>query len=307
MHPYVTGLPIVIAALNLVGSLSSFIGSAFIIVTYVILPTKCHFRHVLILNLATSDCLNALNQCISSLYILITRQGLSTGSACVANGFIGQFTVQATDCSILAIAIATVFTITQFKLQTTDVIWSTRTIIVVTVGVWIIPVITSLIALVKGWYAPATGSWCWIVENPGYIRYALNHGWRFSFIFIEVVLYIYLYAFLTKHYRYLSKAVDSPKAYSREEPVLDPRHRSVQRILLLNAYPLAYIILWIPGIANRLVELSGHTSRITQVLQASTQFVGLANALTYGWNESIAKQLYRKLDLDSNSDSERPV
>ena len=69
------------------------------------------------------------------------------------------------------------------------------------------------------------------------------------------------------------------------------RYQAIRRMLLLNAYPLAYIILWIPGIVNRLIEASGHTSRVMQVIQASTQFVGLANALTYGWNERIATRV----------------
>ncbi|KAF8337207.1 G protein-coupled glucose receptor regulating Gpa2-domain-containing protein [Amanita rubescens] len=71
----------------------------------------------------------------------------------------------------------------------------------------------------------------------------------------------------------------------------NPQYQAIQRVLLLNAYPLAYIILWIPGIANRLIEATGHSSSVMQILQASTQLVGLANALTYGWNERVAKQL----------------
>jgi hypothetical protein len=74
----------------------------------------------------------------------------------------------------------------------------------------------------------------------------------------------------------------------------DSRLKAIEKVLLLNAYPLLYIILWIPGLANRLVEASGHTSEVTQVLQCSTQFVGLANALTFGWNEEVARQLKQR-------------
>ncbi len=56
----------------------------------------------------------------------------------------------------------------------------------------------------------------------------------------------------------------------------------MQKIFLLNAYPIMYIILWIPGIANRIAEASGHSSRVVNILMASTQYVGLANAITYG-------------------------
>jgi len=66
------------------------------------------------------------------------------------------------------------------------------------------------------------------------------------------------------------------------------RNKKIQRALLLNAYPIAYILLWLPGLVNRLVELStGKSSFVLQVLQSSTQFVGVANAITYGFNERM--------------------
>ena len=66
---------------------------------------------------------------------------------------------------------------------------------------------------------------------------------------------------------------------------------AIEKVLLLNAYPLLYIILWIPGLANRLAEATGHSSKVLQVMQSTTQFVGLANAFTFGWNEEVARQL----------------
>ncbi|KLU87233.1 hypothetical protein MAPG_06234 [Magnaporthiopsis poae ATCC 64411] len=69
--------------------------------------------------------------------------------------------------------------------------------------------------------------------------------------------------------------------------------REVQRMLLLNAYPILYVILWIPGIVNRLMEAAGHpvTGRAAQALQSSSQFIGLANALTYGFNRHIRHRI----------------
>ena len=79
----------------------------------------------------------------------------------------------------------------------------------------------------------------------------------------------------------------------------DARYQAVQRALLLNAYPLAYIVLLLPGLANRLIEAAGHTSYVAQFMQATTQLVGLANALTYGWNERVAKQLRERFSTRS--------
>lgn len=65
-----------------------------------------------------------------------------------------------------------------------------------------------------------------------------------------------------------------------------PAPPNLKRMLLMNGYPIAYIILWIPGMANRLVEVINGSSPVwLRALQASTQFVGLANAVTYGLNE----------------------
>ncbi len=65
--------------------------------------------------------------------------------------------------------------------------------------------------------------------------------------------------------------------------------------MLLNAYPVFYIILWIPGLANRIAEATGHEVYTLQVLQASTQLIGFANAVTFGWNERIGRHLGARL------------
>jgi hypothetical protein len=70
------------------------------------------------------------------------------------------------------------------------------------------------------------------------------------------------------------------------------RNKKIQRSLLLNAYPIAYVLLWLPGLINRFVELTtGRTNFALQVLQSSTQFVGVANAITYGFNERVRRRL----------------
>lgn len=62
-------------------------------------------------------------------------------------------------------------------------------------------------------------------------------------------------------------------------------------MLLLNAYPIMYVILWLPGIVNRLLEATGHESKTLAVLQSSSQYVGFANALTYGFNEHLRERI----------------
>jgi hypothetical protein len=71
--------------------------------------------------------------------------------------------------------------------------------------------------------------------------------------------------------------------------------REIKKMLLLNAYPMLYIILWTPGIINRLMEAAGHKSRVLTIMQCTTQFVGLANAITYGFNEHLRKSVMKDL------------
>lgn len=66
------------------------------------------------------------------------------------------------------------------------------------------------------------------------------------------------------------------------KPTPDP---AIFKILLLNIYPITYLLLWLPGIANRVAESAGCQVRALVVAQCSTQFIGLANAGVYVWRE----------------------
>jgi hypothetical protein len=100
-------------------------------------------------------------------------------------------------------------------------------------------------------------------------------------------------------------ATNSLQNYNDDIPTphqtnLNSEYRKVRKILRMRSYPTLCVILWIPGIANRLVEASGGSSKVLQLMQASTQFVGLANAVTYGWNEKIYMQLREKFQKRSD-------
>ncbi|KAK6342238.1 hypothetical protein TWF730_001715 [Orbilia blumenaviensis] len=464
-----TTLSFTIAVLNLIGSLSSFFGSGFIVVTYLLLPIKRHFRHSLILNLAIADFINSTNNSTSGLWRLLQRREIPDSPGCVANGFIGQLSVQATDTSILAIAIVTVWSLTR-KTTICETLPRTTTALICA-ATWLLPITTSFIVLGMNRYGPVSGNWCWIKAEPSYFRYVMTHGWRFAFIFCEIVMYTYLHFYIRKRFGafldasrcsshtgrstvrdvgtefrndsmairldsvavrndslappptmgqgpYIQRSdsqmplsiteegdirpvgargqdLESGEAFVRTEvwisetyyneddlpahavtttitspnnnnglevPAEDQRpdtantiesttrrpkfsnpfahrrldendmadidaavpdakeenerkirqqnasrSRRVRRILLLNAYPAMYILLWIPGIINRLIEASGGKSSVMQIMQASTQFVGLANAITYGWNERVWRQLKDHIADRWGSDRKKSV
>ncbi|KAJ5056906.1 G protein-coupled glucose receptor regulating Gpa2-domain-containing protein [Bipolaris maydis] len=390
-----------VAVPTLVGSLCSAVATSCVLVCYVIYADQQRsFRHVLVLNLALAEFINSVNNSVSGIWVVAHQHDLSDGVACSLNGWVGQWSVQAADFSILAIAIVTLLTITR-KTYMPNV--STLKKVLICSSCWIMPTISSCTVLGLNQFTPVSGNWCWISAKRTDLRYGLAHGWRFAIIFITIGIYVYIWIYMKRHfsalhassmgkstdpassvmrrkfrrddafqlksesevelhkinveYRYevkhaksgsvgkaqfapspvkaakddsiqsdaTSKA-PSPNGSPYAHPAVDAERdieaartetaiagtqgpptnvtgtlyngvsgrnveKEIQRMLLLNAYPILYIILWAPGMINRLVEASGHTSQTLTILQCSTQFIGLANALTYGFNEHLKKMV----------------
>jgi hypothetical protein len=70
----------------------------------------------------------------------------------------------------------------------------------------------------------------------------------------------------------------------------DPRIRVVAQ---MTAYPILYVLLWIPGIVNRGVEASGRTSVTLQYLQASTQLIGLVDTIIFAAQQRNRRTTYQ--------------
>lgn len=302
--------------------------------------------------------------------------------------------------------------------------------VAICLSVWVVPVITTIIAASQGAMGPVSGNWCWIMSTRTDLRYALTHGWRIAIIFCTTGIYIFVWWFMHRHFRSIvstdgstttkgswmsrrrgfKKMKNDPAAATEaeqqqtelsmmsksrisrigndwelsapeaayigdddahsdadegrrhqqrgslsdvseddeiDEEEEDERYghggrrarfaeqehkhlereakgggggerptfndlrttdsefptrrqtrnmeREIKRVLLLNAYPIMYVVLWIPGLTNRFMEATGHKSdsRVLAALQASSQFVGLANALTYGFNTALRTKCKR--------------
>lgn len=278
---------------------------------------------------------------------------LVASPACTFNGWIEQLSVQATDFSILAISLATLYVVLQRGRLAQE---STPKTILICSSTWLVPLITSTTVTAMGEMKPVSGSWCWISKTRTDLRYGMTHGWRIAIIFITVGIYSYVWWFVSRNFKSLRGIYDSARSKSshpgqgldheesnialvdndavgaghlphemvspmpaatrpsgddRAQTYKNPHWRSqsicehadtgnaataymqnrarqterdVKRMLLMNGYPIMYVILWIPGLTNRILEASGSTSssRVLAVLQCSTQYIGFANAVTYG-------------------------
>ncbi|TLD28637.1 hypothetical protein PspLS_04077 [Pyricularia sp. CBS 133598] len=186
-----------IRAATLAGSLLSCLATSAVLVSFVAYRKEQRtFRHVLILNLTLSEFINSLNNSISGI-ISIRDTEIEPGVACTVNGFVGQLSVQAADFSILAIAIVTLLTVTRRAFLPAA---STGKKIFLAMSIWIVPLFTSIFATAQGAMAPVAGNWCWITASRPDLRYALTHGWRFVIIFGTIIIYAYIWWYMSRHF-----------------------------------------------------------------------------------------------------------
>lgn len=91
----------------------------------------------------------------------------------------------------------------------------------------------------------------------------------------------------------LSRSTWSDSTLSQHIPSADDAaksEREIRRTLLLNAYPLAYFILWMPWMVNCFMETQGHTPenmRAMEALLGLPQYLGLINAIIFAANEFL--------------------
>ncbi|KAF4457137.1 hypothetical protein F53441_925 [Fusarium austroafricanum] len=368
---------------TLIGSLLSCIASFFALCLHAIVPPpRRHFRHALIVNLLIADFINSLNNSISG--ILAIKNGYDdpkapASTACLANAWVGQFSVQTIDFNILVISISVLLAVQRQRILDDS---STVMTVIVCIVPWIPGLITSFVGLGLGIYGPVSGNWCWIQSQYIGLRYGLTHGWRIAIFLATVAIYTFIYIKLRRLFSFVkyglstsnngqhtsnvqsridrdnaeqsdtdriwvtttveaSYELESRKASKVSEGEVSandgkvhweataapepptpednnntqqsssgpnqrtPKSPNLRRMLLLNGYPIAYIILWIPGMANRLAESVGTSPKWLTGLQASTQYIGLVNALTYGLTEQMqrAVQMWMKRRSFRNLDA----
>ena len=110
-------------------------------------------------------------------------------------------------------------------------------------------------------------------------------------IFITIII---LYTILAIHLRKVASQATS-SVYSGSTKDMDEEDASLRKkrkviraaIVRLIAFPTAYVILWIPGMANRIVEAILGPKNVPPAFgffQSFTQLVGFADAALVMWN-----------------------
>ncbi|KAJ3392974.1 hypothetical protein HDU92_008053 [Lobulomyces angularis] len=242
----------VINQTTLAFAILSFICSSFMLIGIFILYftknlKKGYFtgRIKLIISLLIAGCINSGNNAISTAAITIYETPLS-GSSCIANGFIGQWTVQAGDFSTLSIALVTSYVSLHkspnYALNVVEKWLSTMLF-----TIWG----TSLSTAVTGHFVVGykwTGTWCWFSATPlplsTYVRYFLTHGPRISEIEVR-------------------RTKKGPFGKPHSKPNID-----LSRLLRI-------------AVERRFLDATTGSTEVTRFLQSFTQLIPFADSMLF--------------------------
>ena len=251
---------------SLVGSVLSSISTSIALVLFgaTLVSGQINIRTKLVINLLLAEWLNSTNNGISGIYGFFGQ--LTRGPACTANGFIGNWSVQAADLSVLLVVLVTYMALMTTTSTSFDTVMFKldRNSHWMFLGMWLFPFLTSIIALVTVGYAPSSTNWCWIDATGAagnnkvlgnIMRYSLIHGPRILIFLVIIVLYSilgwHLYS-LGQSTNSNDYADSSEKSMTQAEELVKSKRKAIRSaILRLVAYPVAYILLWIPGIGMR--------------------------------------------------------
>ncbi|CAG5174210.1 uncharacterized protein ALTATR162_LOCUS7747 [Alternaria atra] len=215
-----------VAIPTLVGSLLSCVATSCVLISYIVYADQQRsFRHALVLNLALAEFINSLNNSTSGIYAVANNGSITAGPACSLNGWVGQWSVQAADFSILAIAIITLLTITRKTYMPNASLLSK---VLICASVWVVPTITSTTAAGLKELKPVSGNWCWISGKRTDLRYALGHGWRFSIIFGTVGIYVYVWIYMRRHFIQLNN-LNEGRSYGQGSAAKASKRRTFHR------------------------------------------------------------------------------
>ncbi|KAK0702381.1 G protein-coupled glucose receptor regulating Gpa2-domain-containing protein [Lasiosphaeris hirsuta] len=281
-------------------SILSLLGGAWMVASFFAFSNLRSFRHQLILGLAISDSVMALNFLLSSSMNVGGRWIGAPEQAgfCTFNGFMTQVFVIQTDYWVFIIAIYTYFVLTDQKRCST---WIQEHPLVPWIVPWFLSLVWASVGLGVTGYGDI-GAWCWFTSDE--VRLLVNFVPRWAIIVIMFLMYARLYFVLFRaHLRLVSlEASESGEPSGSDSRQLgssgldgatavSARHtrklKSLARLMLL--YPLAYAVVWSLPTGIRIYQTTSGISAPWQIQTADKACIvlqGLVDAIIYGATES---------------------
>ncbi|RCI17097.1 hypothetical protein L249_1801 [Ophiocordyceps polyrhachis-furcata BCC 54312] len=215
-------IDLIVAVPTFIGSLLSFIATLIALTFHFFSPPRRHFRHALVINLLVADFINSLNNTISGAITLSHGERPTdekADAACIANAWIGQFSIQAVDFNILIISIIVLYTVLNSRIVSEPPTWAT---VAICIAAWIPGLITSLVGIALGVYGYVNSNWCWIRSEYLGLRYGLTHGWRIAIFVGTIAIYTFIYIHLKRVFgRFRVSGPSTGNTTSRDHTVID--------------------------------------------------------------------------------------
>ncbi|KAL4952154.1 G protein-coupled glucose receptor regulating Gpa2-domain-containing protein [Aspergillus filifer] len=189
-----------LCATVLVVSSMSMLGGAWIIASFIVVPSLRTFRHQLILGLGLSDFMMALNVMLSTSMNLSGRHiwASEQEAFCSFNGFMNQMFVIQTDYWILIIAICTYLILMDYNAAAA---WIQEHRSIFWCVPWVLSALWATLGLVLVGYGNI-GAWCWFTSDQ--VRLYVNFVPRWIIILVILSLYTRLCIFLYRSHQSIS-------------------------------------------------------------------------------------------------------
>ncbi|CAM1511853.1 Fc.00g093660.m01.CDS01 [Cosmosporella sp. VM-42] len=296
----------------LIVSITSLLGAAWIILSFICFKNLRSFRHHLTLGLAISDFLMAANF-ISSTALNVAGKYIGApeqATFCSFNGFMTQVFVIQTDYWVLTIAICTYIILADHKRMSS---WIQDQRLFLSFLPWAFSVLWAGVGLKLAGYGDI-GAWCWFTSDK--VRLFANFVPRWIIVATILGMYARLYYVLYRaHKRFVSfgHVSSDPKSASRDAEAAVVSNRSpagltnntnyesrsryggertnkklkmVARLMLM--YPVAYMLIWTLPTAVRIYQTTQGSPApfaLQTVDKSCIVLQGLIDAIIYGVNE----------------------
>ncbi|KAH6891516.1 hypothetical protein B0T10DRAFT_402115 [Thelonectria olida] len=315
------------SAIVMTASICSLLGAGWIILSFVCFKTLRSFRHQLILGLAISDFLMAVNflsstaMNVSGRYIGAPEQQ----AFCTFNGFVTQLFVIQTDYWVLIIAACTYFILAGHSRLSSWAEVHPRALFCLP---WALTLLWAGIGLKVAGYGDI-GAWCWFTSDR--VRLFVNFVPRWIIILAILAMYLRLCFILhlahkslmsfghsssnppgtrdvhgTEHsdhqLRDLSYAGEYNAGPGRHPPEINgKRLKKIAQLMLM--YPLAYMLIWTLPTTVRIYQTTKGV-RAPFALQTIDKccivLQGTIDAIIYGMNEACLSR-WRELFSSGSS------
>ncbi|KAK5663849.1 hypothetical protein OQA88_52 [Cercophora sp. LCS_1] len=283
------------SAVVMFSSILSVVGAGWMIASFLVFPNLRTFRHQLILGLAVSDFVMAINTLLSTAMNLGGRWIGAPEQAhfCTFNGYMTQVFVIQTDYWVLVIAVYTYCLMNDRRRVSTwfeTYPWAP----------WAAPWVLS-VALASAWLAVVgygdIGAWCWLTSDE--LRLYANFIQRWIIIAAMMLMYLQTHFVIARTHRQLA-SLQEGSSEGGAATVVSSRHaQKVKRFArLMFLYPLAYAMVWTLPTCIRIYQTASGTAAPWQ-LQTVDKFCvviqGLVDAVIYGVTETSTSNWRRLL------------